>query len=236
MSMMRDDFEQLMSEWLDDSSNPVLTAQIEAAVRAHPELVVIRAEWLRVNECVRDALQPRSGVNFERYIEHLREAIDRDAESGLDRLLAAGSVVDTQVDWHRFTQRVRSALDSAGTATPRGPRVIRFAFGLGGLAAAAAIALLFAGPWLRNPPSGPSVSVSSASVTVTHLEESGATYAATVSVSPIADDAELGEERVLVSVTREDEPAAPRMAAAPELFLSISDARRPMDSGASGIY
>lgn len=146
--MTREQFEELLSAALDEPQRDDLREQIAAACARQPELAPLRDAWTRLDVRLRDDKLPAERINWPRLAERIRAAAratpvaaETDTDAALDELLAHHAPLPP-IDWERFGRRVAAC----ARASPDKPRTVarwlRWA-PLGGLAAAAAIALMF---------------------------------------------------------------------------------------------
>ncbi len=142
--MRRDEFEQLVSAWLDEPERLDLRERIEAAVAAHPAYAALLAEWRAFDEKLRAQAPAPGAIDWRRVEQRVSGAIDRDdsAEHRLDELLAWPTSLEDRVDWVR--QRARIMAAATVTAVPARRRRARLIAGaLTAFAAAAALLLSF---------------------------------------------------------------------------------------------
>jgi len=220
--MNRDQFEQLVSQWLDQPQDGGLRARIEAGTAESPVLARLKDEWVALDRLVRRATPAVQAVDWERLqqriVQQVQDAAEETAgpEPQLDDVLRGHTAVERRVDWPRYRRRVTAAVSAAER-----PAVIRFplrrvAAGLGLAAAAAVLALLFfVPPRIPRPVRG-----------IAH-----------VCVSPVAERAtrqDAGEAFARITVLppddARDEPRGERQerseARLGEVFLVIAPAAR----------
>lgn len=220
--MNRDQFQQLVSQWLDQPQNHELRARIEAAAAESPELARLKDEWVALDRLVRQATPTVQALDWERLQQRIVQQVQHAAEETagpepqLDDVLRGHTAVERRVDWPRYRRRVTAAVSAAER-----PAVIRFpvrrvAGGLGLAAAAAVLALVF-----LVPPRSPRPTRGFAQVCV----------------SPVADIAsreDAGEALARVTVLPPDdaqdepggEPQERSQARLGEVFLVIAPAAR----------
>ncbi|HUU95549.1 MAG TPA: hypothetical protein VM487_07405 [Phycisphaerae bacterium] len=150
--MKPDQFEQLVSQWLDQPQNHELRARIEAAAAESPELARLKDEWVALDRLVRRATPTVQALDWERLQQRIVQQVQHAAEETagpepqLDDVLRGHTAVERRVDWPRYRRRVIAAVGAAER-----PAVIRFPLrrvvaGLGLAAAAAVLALVFLVP------------------------------------------------------------------------------------------
>jgi hypothetical protein len=116
--MIRDEFERLLSDWLDEPLRADLREIIENAAAENPELSTIRDGWRRVHALTWDKPIELSRLNWEQSARVIAAKIDADAAtyaqtSELDALLKlAIAPVEMRVDWGRFTAHLAKAIDA----------------------------------------------------------------------------------------------------------------------------
>lgn len=64
--MKREDFEQLVSRWLDQPACPELRRRISEAIERCPQLAQVRGEWLRFERALKDNLPHLEGVAWDK--------------------------------------------------------------------------------------------------------------------------------------------------------------------------
>lgn len=116
--MTRDEFEFLLSQWLDEPERTDLGVSIADAVAAEPDLVIVRDEWMEFDRAMRKAVVRTPQVDWKRQAEHIRtliivgEETAGRADTRLDNLLRA--LPTPAVDWERLRGRIASAAHGAG--------------------------------------------------------------------------------------------------------------------------
>jgi hypothetical protein len=216
--MSLEEFEQLLSEWLDEPQRADLVERMEAAVAESPALSHERQKWLSIDRAVRAALPSPVGIRHEEFAGRVSTALDAELDEAhegneIAAMLAATATLQSRVDWDRFRERVSGEIGSA--VLPR--RIIRFSWRRAGavaaLAAAAVVAAFLTFPPANTPaPGGPGL----AFVRVP-TEQSG-------DIEP-ADE----EPFARVTISAPDEPielAAASVATPPEIHLRIDPPRR----------
>jgi hypothetical protein len=225
--MNRDQFEQLVSQWLDQPENHELRARIEAATAKSPELAELKGEWVALERLVRRATPTVQAIDWgrlqQRIVQAARHAAEEtaDPEPRLSDVLRRHTAVERRVDWPRYQRRVIAAV---GTA--EGPAVIRFplrrvAAGLGLAAAAAVLALVFVVPPRSPRPARGFAQVSVCAVADSAIRPDAGKALARVAVLPLEDAqdepggeprersaARLGEVFLVIAPAVRTEPAA----------------------------
>lgn len=209
--MTRDEFEFLLSQWLDEPGRTDLGAAVVDAVAAAPDLAAVRDEWVRFDRATRGMIAPVAAIDWNRQAEHIRTALRGEAaatepaDTRLDALL--GSLAQPPVDWDKLRGRIASAARGTGRSKP----VQRVAWSAALTAAAAIVAFIVLRPSIPGG-SQPPLPIR---VAIVHVS------------SPAAFD---GPARVQVTVGRvageSQSPSKP--AAESEFFLMIDPA--PSDS------
>lgn len=151
--MKRDDFEQLVSAWLDEPQREDLRRQIEQTAASDPQWARELDEWQRFEALLARRLPDLPALDWSRLQDRVRIAIDADAtgaeqDAALDTLLRRPPHLEHSVDWPRFRARVVAA--AVAGRPGRGIRQRRWLVGVAGVAAAAAG--LF---WTFMPEAGP---------------------------------------------------------------------------------
>lgn len=77
--MTRDEFEQLLSDWLD-CRDADAARQLDAAIAARPELARLRDQWLAFETRLRGSLPPMRSVAWDAFRERIAAAIGADAQ------------------------------------------------------------------------------------------------------------------------------------------------------------
>jgi hypothetical protein len=185
--MDREDFEQLVSQWLDQPQDEQLRAAIDAAAVDSPELERLRDEWIRLDQLVRGGADDVERVNWAGFQKRISAELDT-AEAGLDARLRDTTAVESRVDWPRLRQRISQAIDEADERS----RVIPFplrrvVMGLACVGAAAVfVAMVVLAPESQTPAAGVAQVQVSQPVAVTPAVESDTGYAR-VTVSPLPE-------------------------------------------------
>lgn len=139
MGMNCEQFEQLVSAWLDTPHDAALREAIAAAIAEEPGYAAVRDAWIRCEELVKVHAPQVAGVRFERLAAHVHAAVaDAPPADGLDTLLGNLPDVSDRVDWDRLHQRVTTAVRQSHRVSRRWTPW-RVATGFGALAAAAAV-------------------------------------------------------------------------------------------------
>ena len=117
--MNRDAFEQLVDAWLTEPQRADLKARIDDAVRAEPELRRVLAEWERFDDLLRQGWPTPRGVDWSRLKVRISAAVDQGKgveipDDALDEMLHRLPRVDDRVQWTRFHDRIRQAVNRAG--------------------------------------------------------------------------------------------------------------------------
>jgi hypothetical protein len=156
--MTREQFEELLSAALDEPHRRDLHEQIAAACDRRRDLAELRDAWFRLDARLRAGGLPVERVDWPRLAARIQAAVratsiaaPADTDAALDELLARQSPLP-EIDWQRFGDRVSVRARAARHTPTAASRWLRWA-PLGGLAAAAAIALVIfvSRP---NPPGG----------------------------------------------------------------------------------
>ena len=131
--MTRDEFEQLLSEWLDARGNAGLAARIEAAIEADAELGPVRDQWLRLQERIAGGLNSAasSRVDWARFRLRVSQAVDAELsaideqDAAFDATLGRLPNIAGKVDWSLFRGRIAASLEetSASSADPDDARL-----------------------------------------------------------------------------------------------------------------
>lgn len=192
--MELEDFEKLVSQWLDHPQDAELRAAVERATAESPELERLRDEWVRLDQLVRGAAPGVDRVDWPRLQQRIGAELARD-EDELDEHLRAATDVTQRVDWPRLRRRISQALDD----TRDRRRVIRFPFrrvaaGLLLTGAAAAVVLMFT-PRGGSPATGAGVArVRVSSPAATAQSGDRAAGFARVTVSPVPGEGESADQ------------------------------------------
>jgi len=146
--MNRDQFEQLVSQSLDDPSREDLRATIDAATRENPELAGLLDDWRRFDEKLSAHLRVPPDLDWPRFHARVSDAIESAAgadnlsNTALDQALRASPALDEHVDWQDFRRSVAARLDaSPPVSTSHAPRPRLVATVAALLATAAALLL-----------------------------------------------------------------------------------------------
>ncbi len=154
--MNREEFEQLVSRWLDEPQREDLKAAVERAVAGSAELTRLRDQWRRLDELIRAAAVEPAGVDWPRLRRRILSALCESAapgvpaveEESLDRALAMLPEVEPRVDWEKLQRRIMARVAAERSARPGREqrdilRLVRRPVLVGvGLAAAAAVLLM----------------------------------------------------------------------------------------------
>jgi len=143
------EFEQLLSSWLDEPQRQDLAATVEHAAAANPALARLREQYVRLERLARSLPGPK--VDWTRLCQRISAAVD---EAGVgeaaedarldEQLRQLLPEISTRVDWHRLRDRLVAAVvreDARRRAARRTWRLV----GAGGLLAAAACVTLWVG-------------------------------------------------------------------------------------------
>jgi len=139
--MTREEFEQLVSEWLDDPGNEGLRTRIEAAIRDDSSLATVVEEWQRFDTTLQAGLPEPGDVDWGGMRAQIGEAIRADDEQqgdALDQLLRALPSPAGRVHWPQLRARIMSAVFAEDAAAKRQRRRRRLFGGAAALLAAAA--------------------------------------------------------------------------------------------------
>jgi hypothetical protein len=149
----REEFEQLVSRWLDEPQREDLKAAVERAVAGSDELARLRDQWQRLGELIRAAALEPAGVDWQRLRRRILSALRESAapgvpaveEESLDRALAMLPAVEPRVDWEKLRHRIMARVAAERSARDRQdilrPVLRPWVVGLG-LAAAAAVLVM----------------------------------------------------------------------------------------------
>lgn len=120
--MIRDEFERLLSDWLDEPLRADLREIIENAAADNPELAAIRDDWRRVHALAWDKPIELLRIDWEQSVRDIAARIDADVShaekaDGLDSILKlAIAPVELSVNWRRFAARIGEAVDASVAA------------------------------------------------------------------------------------------------------------------------
>ena len=225
--MNRDQFQQLVSQWLDQLQNHELRARIETAAAESPELARLKDEWVALDRLVRQATPTVQALDWERLQQRIVQQVQHAAEETagpepqLDDVLRGHTAVERRVDWPRYRRRVTAAVGAVER-----PAVIRFPLrrvvgGLGLAAAAAVLALVFLVPPRSPRPTRGFARVRVSSVAEPASREDAGEALARVTVLPPDDaqdepggepqersQARLGEVFLVIAPAARTEPPA----------------------------
>jgi hypothetical protein len=143
--MDREAFERLVSAWLDEPARNDLRTQLEAAVRAAPELAATCDAWRRVADLLRQPPPVLERVDWGRVragIDAALDEVEAGADARLDVLLTEAPAL-ARVDWTRLHGRISAAVVHDQTAVLLRRRG-RWALGVASGVAAAAAGLFLA--------------------------------------------------------------------------------------------
>ena len=76
--MNRDQFQQLVSQWLDQPQNHELRARIEAAAAESPELARLKDEWVALDRLVRRATPTVQALDWERLQQRIAQQVQHE--------------------------------------------------------------------------------------------------------------------------------------------------------------
>ncbi len=152
--MNRQEFEQLVCQWLDEPGRDDLRLAVQAAVASHPQFSDLLEEWRRLDWLLRTGMGMLPAVNWNRLKERITTAIrepvgeaDRSDET-LDAVLRSLPNLDRRVDWSRLHRRITGSITrSEGQAAARRRLYVRVVAPATALLATAASLLL---AWLPN--------------------------------------------------------------------------------------
>ncbi len=120
--MIRDEFERLLSDWLDEPLRADLREIIENAAAENPELAAIRDDWRRVHALTWDKPIELFRIDWEQSVRSIAARIDADVShaekaDGLDSIFKLSiAPVELSVNWRRFAARVGEAIDASVAA------------------------------------------------------------------------------------------------------------------------
>lgn len=149
MCVDREQFEKLLSAWLDEPNDAALR-ELDAAAAQSVEFANLRAKALRVEALLKAPLIEMERIDWNSLRQRVGDAAraaksDSSAEqTELDDRVRAMTDIDGRVDWTQLRQRISSAVREAEPAE----RVIRFprwraaALALVGVAAACAMLMM----------------------------------------------------------------------------------------------
>lgn len=204
--MTHEEFEQLLSESLDDPQRVELRARVDQAAGESSEFAGLRTHWLRLHEVLATEPAFLNGVNWLAFQARIRALIALEAEA------------DAQV-MTRLTVELRSATElpaefDVGRKSLRlkpSPTTRRRIWSIAGLVTAAAAAVALVVRWPSAPPIGSAV----VAIVVPQSDSGGGVQFARMAVREQTDDAAQAE-RQQYELSR-----APHAA---ELFLMIAPA------------
>ena len=228
MRMQPEQFEQLLSAWLDEPQREDLRQQIEAAVAATPEFGQLRDEWVHLHHLILGQATVSPALDWSRLQQRTSDRVAQEplAASDLDAALRTATNIEARVDWQQLRGRIGQTIagDASHGTTRRRSTAVRWAASL--LAAAAAVLLLVVLP--SSPPQEPqgiaAVAVTPAAPGV--QAASSQTAVAIVSVTRLADD-----EAEATPQTTEDQADQPQLA---EVFFTI-DPVQHVDTNVGGM-
>jgi len=213
--MTREDFEQLVSQWLDQPERQDLRAEVERAAAASPALKSLLDEWIRLDRLIRAPEHPAAGLDWKLFQREISDGIGAAApHDQLHRMIRTATALDDKIDWPRLKNHFSRAID-AERAPSRiaGFPLGRFAAASAVLAAAAALVLM-----ITLPPAGRAARIGVARVQVFSPE-----------ASRIAAGRADGVARVSVNAaptaTVSPEGAESSRTGAAEVFLMVEPAR-----------
>ncbi|MFH1747627.1 MAG: hypothetical protein ABIG44_11345 [Planctomycetota bacterium] len=214
--MNREDFEKLVSDWLDEPHSIELRTRLDSALASDSRLAQLRDELARVDSLIRTGLRVIPPVAWERLKARICKVIERlgsipDMDARLDQQLRALPGVQAHVDWNAFQRKISRALDRESTQ----PSIIRLGgwrgrVAAGVLAAAAALVLMFTWPTSVTPPA----------------ESTRVTGLVTIELLPPTDGPSRSETSASIAQLDivVDEPLAPPLARSssdPEVFFML---------------
>lgn len=222
--MDRETFEQLVSQSLDQPEREQLRLRVEAAATQSAELARLKEQWLRLDRLVRGRSPAINRVNWPRFHQRVRAAIEEQGRSErFNEALRRATAIERRVDWPRFRERVSQAVARAGGQPP----VIRFplrrvAASVGLVGAAAALALMLAFP-AKRPAAGDGFAQLRVSSPRAALESPGgrSAFASVIVAGPAEAHATI--------VRRQPRPAGPAERQLAEVFLIVGPAPSPRD-------
>lgn len=152
--MTRDDFEFLVSQWLDEPARADLTGAIDAAVAATPEFAAIRDSWLGFDRAARSLAGRLPRVDWRRQAGRITESAGRaatdagdaasseHADARLDALLTA--LPQPPIDW----EKLRGRITQNAVSRRQGRSAARIGWIAAFTAAAALIGAVALRPWI----------------------------------------------------------------------------------------
>ncbi|GMU81859.1 MAG: hypothetical protein AMXMBFR47_17300 [Planctomycetota bacterium] len=197
--MTRDEFEFLLSQWLDEPDRADLVAAVAEAVAAAPELATVRDEWMQFDRATRKAVVQLPQIDWQRQAEHIRTMLvsgDETAEqtdARLDNLLNA--LPSPAVDW----ERLRGRIASAAHGTRRGRRSYRAAWTAALTAAAAIVAFIVLRPLMPGGVQPPPAMVAAAVVQRSSPVAFGGSTQVHVTVGRVAGESQASPEPAVES-------------------------------------
>lgn len=216
--MDRATFEQLVSEWLAEADRRDLGGLVAAAAAHDPELAKLRAQWVRLDELLRQPPAALARLDWDRVKARLSVALDQSAdaaqaEARLDEQLRALAAAEPRVNWPVFQRRIRATVEDDVANVRRVRRIgWRVSAVTGMLAAAAALMLL-----LGQPPHLPRPTTGLRGVARVHVLPPGA--------GAIAADSRHGVARVFVIEQTDTESSKPGVPSptnpTPEVFFML---------------
>jgi hypothetical protein len=149
--MDQEQFEQLVSQWLDEPDRPTLRAAIRDAIAELPARAALRDQYVRLNELLWEALHAVPAVDWVELKQQILAELQRGAvvvcagdEDSLDaRLRELLPDPERRIDWSAFHKATSGRIAALARRERRQPRLARWVRSgvAGGLAAAAAIVL-----------------------------------------------------------------------------------------------
>lgn len=156
--MTLEQFEQLVSAWLDEPERADLRAALDDAVRDCPSFADVLRRWQRSEALLHQGLPQPEAVDWNQLHARISARLNASAPPGddeaVDGLLRALPTVEQRVDWPLLRSRISSAVAQSARSSARRRRWLAGSAGLFAAAAALVLAL-----WPHTPPVAPPVGV-----------------------------------------------------------------------------
>ncbi len=157
--MTHEQFEKLVSDWIDEPGNADAANAVADAVAADPGLARIRDQWLALDGALRAGGTCAARVEWDRFRRRVMDAVhertphDEDANEAarIDAELRASTDLPAAVDWSRLKGAIVRQVRKVRRR--RLPAVWRAAYSVAAVAAAGLLAVMV--PWTRFGPGEP---------------------------------------------------------------------------------